>query len=92
MISPEDIAAVAELADAAGTSDGLISELRRRWPEHHFTICLDEDIGISRPVREGRGYNLYLVAGGSGCIGFTEDAAAATGMVIAELEQEPQPT
>lgn len=88
MISAEDIDAVASHVDRHGPSDELVRGLRQRWPGYHFTICLDEDIGIARPVRERGEFNLYLVSGTNGCIGFTEDAAEATGMVIAECERE----
>lgn len=88
MIAPEDIDAVVAQAARLGPSDGLVRELRQRFPLYHFTICLDEDIGTARPVHAGRAFNLYLVSGANGCIGFTTDAASATGMVIAELGGE----
>jgi hypothetical protein len=88
MIRAEDIDAVAAHAELFGPSDDLVRDLRRRWPAYHFTICLDEDIGIARPVRERRDFNIYLVSGANGCIGFTDDAAAASGMVIAERDEE----
>jgi hypothetical protein len=88
MIPAADIDAVASHVDRYGPSDEVVRDLRRRWPGYHFTICLDDDIGVARPVRSRPDYNLYLVSGANGCIGFTEDAAQATGLVIAECEQE----
>ena len=87
MIAGKDIEAVAAFVTERGVGDGLALRLRERWPALHFTCCHDDDIAATRPVRQAAGFNIYLVSGQGGCIGFTTALDAATGLVIAETEE-----
>ncbi len=87
MIADGDIDAITAFAADAGASDATAAALRSRWPDYHFTYCLDDDVSAAaRPVRVTEGFNLYLVAGAGGCIGFVASPDSATGVVIAERD------
>jgi hypothetical protein len=83
------VAAVERAPPSDAPSDALIGALRREWPSYHFTYCQDDDVAAAaRPIRERARFNLYLVAGRGGCISFTRDPDSATGLVIAERDDD----
>jgi hypothetical protein len=90
MISTERIDQIVRVVERAGLSDQTIGALRQAFMPIHFTYCLDDDIGSGigapEPVRSTPGFNLYLVDGHAHCMRFTSDPAAATGLVLAELD------
>ncbi len=90
MITPERIEQVTRVVERAGLNERTLSALREAFGEIHFTYCMDDDIGagvgVGAPVREAEGFNLYLVDGRSHCMRFTNDLAAATGLVLAETD------
>lgn len=90
MITPERIAQITQVIEKAGLNEGTLSALRETFTDIHFTHCMEEDIGtgigISEPVREASGFNLYLVDGRSHCMRFTTNAEVATGLVLAETD------
>ena len=89
MISETDIDAVAAFAGREGPSEATVAALRKAWPDYHFTWCLDDDVSAAaKPVRTASGFNLYLVAGAGGCIGFTGNREGATGLVIAACDDD----
>ena len=90
MISPERLDQVTVVVERAGLNDQTLSALRGTFKDIHLTCCMDEDIGIQEPVRRAAGFNIYLVDGQGHCMQFTNDAEAATGLVLAEVEQETE--
>lgn len=67
---------------------GLVTDLRKDFKGLHFTICMDDDICGPEPIRQAQGFNVYLVDGGGHCLSITTEMEAATGLVIAEVEDE----
>ena len=88
MISGEQLAGIAGWLREHGTAEDGLPSLRQRYPEMHFTWCMDDDIGIEAAAVESEAFNLYLVDGHDHCLKFTTDADAATGVVIAEVTDE----
>ena len=86
MIAPAQLQSIADFVSTQVLSDALVQHLKRAFPEFHFTYCMDDDVCSSRPVVENQGFNLYLIDSSEHCLTFTQDAAIATGVVIAEIE------
>lgn len=91
MIVKDDITEITRYAEQAGASEKTVERLRSAFPEYHFTWCLDDDVTAANPVHESRDFNLYLVSGNGGCIGFTGEPEIATGLVIAVLDDDWSP-
>ena len=71
-----------------GVSEGTVQILRASWPGVHFSYCMDDDIGGVEPVRSAPGVNIYLVNGSGHCLALTSDFEVATGLVVAEVEDD----
>lgn len=71
-----------------GVTEDTLRELRASWPTVHFSQCLDDDVCGAEPVRSAPGLNLYLVDGRGHCLTMTQDLDAATGLVLAEVDDE----
>lgn len=84
------IGAVEAKIAAEGLAEEQVFGLRKTWPDLHFTYCMDDDIGALEPYRQAQGYNIYLVTGRDHCISFTNEIAAATGLVIACIEGDDE--
>jgi len=88
MISQVQLADIAGWLKRCGAGEDSLPELRQRYPDMHFTWCMDDDVGFESVALEEEGFNLYLVDGRSHCLAFTTDAGTATGVVIAELSDD----
>jgi hypothetical protein len=89
MIAAAFMDQVVTVIDRAGLSPDSVAALRDAFPDLHFTLCLDDDIGAGiAPVREAEGFNLYLITNAEHCIRFTNDPESATGLVLAEVTDE----
>lgn len=88
MISREQLGEVRSWIAERVTSVTLQSDLRRRFPEMHFTFCSDDDVMVDQPISSCEGFNLYLVDTSNHCFSLTGDMQVATGLVVAELEEE----
>lgn len=88
MISEQDLENIVAILKKGELGDTITRDLKTKWPDTHFTYCLDDDISAALPVREYETFNLYFVSGNGGCISFTSSAELATGLVIAEIEEE----
>ena len=88
MIAPERLDQVSLIISRAGLNDQTLMALREAFQDMHLTYCMDEDIGVGEPIRREKGFNLYLVDGRGHCMQFTTDLDAATGIILAELEDE----
>jgi hypothetical protein len=86
VISDEQLRAVSDWLRGHTGSAGMQQELRAAFPDLHFTFCLDDDVISDTPASELPGFNLYLVDSSNHCLGLTGDMQAASGLVVAELE------
>ena len=82
MIAPEQLTAIGEAA-RAGTD---LAAIRAQFPGLHFTICPEDDVSPNdAPALDTGRWLLYYIAGASGhCLSLTNDAALATGLLLAE--------
>lgn len=85
MIDPAVIDEVLSVVEAMGASEAMLPDLRRRWPGMHFTYCLEDELCLEKPVREGVRANIYLVNGHNHCAVITDHEPSATGLLIAEV-------
>jgi hypothetical protein len=81
MITPAQLVQVGE----ATLLDARAASLRLRFPTLHFTECSEDDVSpLYRPALCLDSHDLYLISGASGhCLALTNDATAATGILIA---------
>jgi len=78
-----------QVAAQAFLSDDTVMQLRQAFPNIHFTYCMDDDVADSaRPVHEDARFNLYLIDSREHCLCLTNDSEIATGVVIAEVEDD----
>lgn len=88
MIAEEIIDKIDRLLTANGLDEDAVSRLRGIWPEIHFTYCSDEDVCGPPPVRESEGFSIYLIDSRDHCLSFTSNSSIATGLVLAEHEDD----
>lgn len=69
----------------------LKAHLRGSFPGVHFTVCSDDDIPARVPAVAGNGIcRLYFVDGAEHCLKLTDDAAGATGLVVALCDEDQE--
>lgn len=88
MIEAIRIQQVAEVVRRAGLSEQTLSALREGFSDIHFTYCMDDDLGVAEPFRQGEGLNIYLIDGREHCLKLTSDLDLATGLVLAQVGDE----
>ena len=88
MITREQLGAVGGWLQANTGSASLEQELRAAFRGVHFTFCQDDDVISDSPAAELPGYRLYLVDSSSHCLCLTTDHELASGLVVAELEDD----
>lgn len=88
MMPPERLEQIARIVEGAGLNAQTVDMLREAFPDIHLTHCMDDDIGVIEPARRAAGFNIYLVDGSEHCMRFTTEMDAATGMVLAEVDEE----
>jgi hypothetical protein len=88
MISQQHLGQIAQLASAEPVSEKVVDQLREKFPDIHFTYCMDDDVVAAKPVHEASAFNLYLIDSRNHCLCFTQDSEVATGVVLAEIEDE----
>lgn len=88
MLAEDEIDTICTLVEEHGLDEAVISGLREKWPKIHFTYCSDDDVSGPKPVREFSAFNVYLVDGRDHCLQFTSSYEAATGLVLAEVEED----
>ncbi len=86
MISQQQLDQVAEALGDRLLDEAVVNDLRGRFPEIHFTYCMDDDVIAAAPVHESSAFNLYLIDSRNHCLCFTQDTSVATGIVVAEIE------
>jgi len=87
-VDPALVEAISQRASREGLTESLIQALRRDHPGVHFTLCADDDIHGARPVAGGEGFQVYLVDGSNHCSSLTGDYQVATGLVLAQQEDD----
>ena len=90
MIPPERLDQVVRIVERAGLNDQTVGALREALTDMHLTYCMDGDVGVREPVRRADGFNVYLVDGRGHCMQFTSDMAVATGIVLAEVDENDE--
>ncbi len=88
MISAQQIEAIRRYASVQPLGEEMLPALRQQFPDIHFSYCRDDDVIGAEPALQAEGFNLYLVDSRHHCFGFTGDLALASGVVVAELEDE----
>ncbi|MGD2117340.1 MAG: DUF6129 family protein [Chromatiales bacterium] len=88
MISHEQLEQISQLAGAGVISTDMVNDLRQSFPDIHFTYCMDDDVLGVEPVAEYDSFNLYLIDSRNHCLAFTRDMDVATGVVVAEKEDD----
>ena len=88
MIAEETIDKIDKLLIDHGLDEDAVSRLRGIWPELHFTYCFDDDVCGPTAVRESNGFSIYLIDSRDHCLSFTSDATIATGLVLAEHDDD----
>ncbi len=88
MIAEDVIEKISNQVQSAQLDDSIVGKLRSQWPNIHFTYCSDDDVHQAKPVYEDNDFCLYLVDNSNHCISFTSSYEKATGVVIAECEDD----
>jgi hypothetical protein len=88
VITQEQLNTVSELVKSRPISEQIVESLRSSFPEIHFTYCMDDDVVGATPVFKDPAFNLYLVNSSSHCLSLTQDMESASGLVVAEVEEE----
>lgn len=88
MISAERLQEVSNWLAQRKADPDLESAMRGEFPELHFTFCSDDDVMLDEPASMCDGFNLYLVDGSNHCLALTTDREAASGLVVAECEDD----
>ncbi|MBK1720816.1 DUF6129 family protein [Thiocystis violacea] len=88
MIEERRVQQVAEIVRRAGLNDQTLAALRESLSGLHFTRCLEDEVGTDAPFLEDDGFNIYLVDGREHCMKLTRDLEAATGLLLAQVDDE----
>ncbi|MET0008060.1 MAG: DUF6129 family protein [Candidatus Thiodiazotropha sp. 6PLUC4] len=87
MITQAQVENIGTLLTQRSIDESAVIELRQQFPEIHFTYCMDDDVIAASPLHESDLFNLYLIDSRNHCLSFTQDLDAATGIVVAEIEE-----
>lgn len=88
MIEESTIDTINKLVIEHGLNESAVSELRNKWPDIHFTYCSEDDVCGPRAIRESDGFSIYLIDSRNHCLNFTSSLDIATGIVLAEHEED----
>ncbi len=87
MITSEQLQEIGGLTQVHTPSESTLTLLREKYPQIHFTYCMDDDVVAAHPVVEFETFNLYLIDSRNHCLSFTQDQEIATGVVVAEIDE-----
>ncbi len=69
--------------------DELVTQLRAAFPGIHFSVCSDDDMPPRlAAAAENALCRLYYVDSADHCLRLSSEAAGATGLVVALLDQD----
>lgn len=88
MIEEQIIDEINSLLIEHGLSEAAVTELRNKWPNMHFTYCSDDDVCGPSAIRESDKFSIYLIDSRDHCLSFTSNPEIATGLVLAEHEED----
>jgi hypothetical protein len=88
MIAQAQLDEIGELLTQRAVDESAVIGLRQQFPDIHFTYCMDDDVVAAAPLHEADRFNLYLIDSRNHCLSFTQDLTVATGIVVAEIEEE----
>jgi hypothetical protein len=88
LITQQQLEQIAHQVSAEPVSEAVVDQLRGSFSDIHFTYCMDDDVVTATPVYEGEAFNLYLIDSRNHCLCFTQDMDVATGVVLAEIEED----
>lgn len=88
MISAQQLQQVSAWLEQKGRRGDMEAQLRADFPDLHFTFCSDEDVMSDKLAAATAGYNLYLIDASNHCLCLTQDMATASGVVVAETEDD----
>lgn len=88
MVSEEQLNGVAEQLTQQGCGEETVAQLRRNFPDIHFTYCMDDDICSGKPCYSAEQFDLYYIDSREHCLGLTGSAELATGLVVAERVED----
>lgn len=76
-------------AHSAEPGDTLLTRLRALFPGIHFSLCDDDDVPSRLTHAAANSVcRLYYVDSSGHCLQLTNDAAAASGVLVALLDEE----
>ncbi|MCG8023545.1 MAG: DUF6129 family protein [Candidatus Thiodiazotropha endolucinida] len=90
MITQQQLDQIAQVVGTQQDSSIVVGLLRSEFPDLHFTYCMDDDVVETEPAFEDKFFNLYLIDKSNHCISFTQDMQTATGVVLAEIEEDSE--
>lgn len=85
MIAVNQLDEVVNMIEHRGLSEEVLGELRDRFPNTHFTWCMEDDIHTGKPVITRDAFAVYLVDSREHCSLLTTDLDTASGLVLAEI-------
>lgn len=89
MITQETLDQVLAQVAAGGLGATTLANLRRSWPEIHFTLCGEDDIPARlTPAAQDGQCGIYLVSNAEHCIAFTDHLEQASGLVLAAAGED----
>jgi hypothetical protein len=84
----EQVTAVARGALHAGVNARTLAGMRAQFPGMHLSHCNNDDVINAAPYLQSPRLNIYLVDGHEHCLELTQDLDAATGLLLAEVNEE----
>jgi hypothetical protein len=83
------LARVAAATGADAYGDGLKAWLRGEFPDVRFTVCDADDITVRLPpAASSANCSLYYIGSGEHCLKLSNDAADASGVVVAVHDED----
>jgi hypothetical protein len=87
-LGAEELLEIERVLTASGSGEGLVAELRRRFPHLSWTRCNAADV-TEDPFRTYSGFDIHLLDRTDHCVQITDDPARATGIVVAARSTTP---
>ncbi|MBY0579637.1 MAG: hypothetical protein K2P57_11390 [Burkholderiales bacterium] len=79
-----DIERIGSFLEACEDRSRIVAEFKKQFPGVSLTRCDSQDMSGEIPFKSIPGFDLHLVDGRDHCWKITQEAADATGVVLAE--------